>query len=107
MSDSFDSAEDAELVQAVQESLQQMSIELEHPQDVEAIQQLYQKAQGLLSHLSPDPLTVARVTGVLLVYQLPGTDPDEVQWFESELQNAPDLESIEELVDSIFRPDAL
>lgn len=107
MSSSFDSAEDAELVQAVQESLQQMSIELEHPQDAEAIQQLYQKAQELLSHLSPDPLTVARVTGVLLVYQLPRADPEEVTWFESELQNALDLESIEELVDSIFRPDAL
>jgi hypothetical protein len=107
MSNSLDYTEDAELVQAVQESLQQMSIELEHPQDAEAIQQLYQKAQRLLSHLAPDPLTVARVTGVLLVYQLPGTDPEEVKWFETELQNSLDLESIEELVDSIFRPDAL
>jgi hypothetical protein len=56
-------------------------IELEHPQDAEAIQQLYQKAQGLLSHFASDPLTIARVTGVLLVYQLLGTDPEEVKWF--------------------------
>lgn len=107
MSNSLDHTEDAELIQDVQESLQQMSSELGHPQDSAAIQQLYQKAQGLLSHLDPDPLTIARVTGVLLVYQLPGTDSEEVQWFESELQNCPDLESVEELVDSIFRPDAL
>lgn len=107
MPNSLDHTEDAELIQDVQESLQQMSSELGHPQDSAAIQQLYQKAQGLLSHLAPDPLTIARVTGVLLVYQLPGTDSEEVQWFESELQNCPDLESVEELVDSIFRPDAL
>jgi hypothetical protein len=69
-------------------------IELEYPQDAEAIQQLYQKVQGLLSHLAPDPLTVARVTGVLLVYQLPGTDREEVKWFEAELQNSSDLESL-------------
>jgi hypothetical protein len=70
-----------------------MSIELEHPQDAEAIQQLYQKAQELLSHLALDPLTVARVMGVLL-YQLLGTDPEEVKWFETELQNSSDLESL-------------
>ncbi|WP_068819537.1 hypothetical protein [Phormidesmis priestleyi] len=97
----------AELVQAVQDNLQQMSILLGQPQGAEAIKQLYQAAQAHLSHLSPDPLTLARVVGVLLVYQLPGTDPDEVKWFESELQNCPDVESIEELIDSISRPDSL
>ncbi len=97
----------AELVRAVQDNLQQMSIQLGQPQDAEAIQQLYQSAQAHLSHLSPDPLTLARMVGVLLVYQLPGTDPNEVKWFESELQNCPDVESIEELIDSISRPDSL
>ena len=94
-------------VQAVQENLQQISIQLGQPQDAGAIEQLYQTAQALLSHLSPEPLTLARVAGVLLVYQLPDTDPNEVKWFKSELQNCPDVESIEELIDSISRPDSL
>lgn len=103
----YDDAEQAEVVQMMQESLQQMSIQLGHPQDTDAIQQLYQMAHGLLSHLEPDPLTLARVAGVLLVYQLPGTDSTEAKWFKTELQNCQDVESIEELVDSLSRPDAL
>lgn len=75
--------------------------------DADAIQKLYETAQGLVGHLSPDTLTLARVAGVLLVYQLPDTDPGEVQWFKSQLQNCPDVESIEELIDSVSRPDAL
>ncbi|MBW4443184.1 MAG: hypothetical protein KME10_18480 [Plectolyngbya sp. WJT66-NPBG17] len=97
----------AEIVQAVKENLQQMSIELGRSKSAAEIEQLYQTAQELLSHLSPDPLTLARVVGVLLVYQLPDTDPNEVKWFKGELQNCPDVESIEELIDSISRPDPL
>jgi hypothetical protein len=107
MSYSSDRDEDATLVQAVQENLQQMSVQLGQPQDADAIQHLYQTAQALLSHLSPDPLTLARVAGVLLVYQLSDTDPSEEKWFKAALQTCSDGEAIEELVDSLSRPDSL
>lgn len=102
-----DSDEDATIVQAVQDNLQQLSRQLGQPQDADSIQRLYDSAQELLSHLAPDPLTIARVAGVLLVYQLPDTDPDEMKWFKAELSNCQDDESVEELIDSISRPDAL
>lgn len=99
--------EDETIVQAVQESLQQMALQLGQPHDATAIRQLYESAQELVSHLSPDPLTLARLAGVLLVYQLPDTDRDEVKWFKSEVRNCQDVEAIEDLIDSISRPDAL
>ncbi len=94
-------------VQAVQENLRQMSIQLGQPQNTAAIARLYESAQGLLDHLAPDPLTVARVAGVLLVYQLPDTDPDEVEWFQTQLHDCQDEETVDELIDSLSRPDAL
>ncbi|MEP0920058.1 hypothetical protein NC981_24980 [Leptolyngbya sp. DQ-M1] len=107
MSNSLNYSEDVETVQAVQQNLQQLALQLGQPHDVDAVQKLYETARGLVSHLSPDALTLARVAGVLLVYQLPDTDPGEVQWFKSELQNCSDVESIEDLIDSLSRPDAL
>lgn len=104
---SSNSDENAVVVQAVQDNLQQLSRQLGQPQDADSIQQLYESAQGLLNHLAPDPLTVARVAGVLLVYQLPDTDPNEAEWFQTELGNCQDTEAVEELIDSISRPDAL
>ncbi|GAP99700.1 hypothetical protein [Leptolyngbya sp. NIES-2104] len=94
-------------IQAVQQNLQQVAQQLGQPDDAASIQQLYGDAQSLMSHLLPDPLTLARVAGVLLVYQLPDTEPDEVHWFKSELQNCLDVESVEELIDSLSRPDGL
>ncbi|BAU15703.1 hypothetical protein LEP3755_62680 (plasmid) [Leptolyngbya sp. NIES-3755] len=107
MSDSLNQFGDVDTLQAVQQNLQQIALQLGQAHDMAAIQELYETAQGLVSHLAPDPLTVARVTGVLLVYQLPDTDPNEVRWFKSELENCPDVESIKELIDSLSRPDAL
>lgn len=107
MSDSLNHFEDLDTLQAVQQNLQQIALQLGQPSDIAAVRELYETAQGLVSHLSPDPLTLARVAGVLLVYQLPDTDPDEVRWFKSELQNCSDIESVEELIDSLSRPDAL
>ncbi|MBD1846953.1 hypothetical protein H6F89_26810 [Cyanobacteria bacterium FACHB-63] len=107
MSYSLDYNEDAALIQAVQANLQEIALQLGQPQDAEAIASLYQTAQSLVSHLSPDALTLARVAGVLLVYQLSDADPNEVQWFKSELHHCPDVESIEELIDSLSRPDSL
>ncbi len=103
----LDRDEDETLVQEIQESLQQLSVQLGKPQDADAIAQLYQTTQTLLSHLSLDPLTLARVAGILLVYRLSKADPDEVKWFKAALQDCQDDESVEELIDSIHRPDAL
>lgn len=107
ISNSFYPDEAATLVQAVQENLQQIALQLGRSNDPVAIKELYRSAEGLVSHLSPDPLTVARVAGVLLVYQVSEVDPDEVKWFKTELQACSDLESIEELIDSISRTDSL
>ena len=107
MSYSFAQHPDADTVQAIKQNLRQLASQLEQPEEDAAIDQLYETAEGLVGHLAPDPLTIARVAGVLLVYQLPDTDLDEVRWFESQLQNCPDTESIEELIDSLSRPDAL
>lgn len=107
MSYSMNHFDDMDTIQAVQQNLQQVAQQLGQPDDTATIRQLYKSAQELVSHLSPDPLTLVRVAGVLLVYQLPDTEPDEVRWFKSELQNCPDVESIEELIDSLSRPDSL
>ena len=99
--------ENVEVSQEIQENLRQMSVQLGQPQDAAQIAQIYQSAQGLLNHVAPDPLTLARVAGVLLVYQLSDADPDEAKWFKAQLRDCQDEESIEELIDSISRPDAL
>jgi hypothetical protein len=96
-----------EQAEMIQDQLQQLSIQIGQPQDEFAIRKLYQNTEKLLSHLSVEPLTLARVAGILLVYEQPGTDPDEVKWFKNALENCQDAESIEELIDSISRPDAL
>ena len=107
MAHSLDDDENSEVSQEIQENLQQISVQLGQPQDADQIAQLYQSAQVLLDHIASDPLTLARVAGVLLVYQLSDTDPDEAKWFKAELRDCQDEESVEELIDSISRPDAL
>ncbi|MCU0549560.1 MAG: hypothetical protein MUC48_09460 [Leptolyngbya sp. Prado105] len=107
MTDSLNHFQDVDTLQAVQQNLQQIALQFDLPSDTTAIRELYETAERLVSHLAADPLTLARVAGVLLVYQLPDTDSDEVRWFKSELQNCPDIESVEELIDSLSRPDSL
>jgi hypothetical protein len=96
-----------EISEEIQEQLQQISEQLGQPKEAAAIIELCMEAQDLLSHLSTDELTLARVAAVLLVYQLPGTDPNEANWFRTALKECPDNESAEELIDSISRPDSL
>ena len=55
---------------AIQESLLQLSTQLGHPLDKASVEQLYQNARDLLSHISPTPVTLARVAGTLLVYHI-------------------------------------
>jgi hypothetical protein len=107
MAHSLDDDENAEVSQEIQENLQQISVQMGQPQDAVQIAQIYQSAQVLLDHVAPDPLTLARVVGVLLVYQLSDADPDEAKWFKGQLRDCQDEKSIEESIDSISRPDAL
>ncbi len=45
---------------SIQESLVQLSAQLEHPLDLASVEQIYQNALDLLNHISPAPVTLAR-----------------------------------------------
>jgi hypothetical protein len=100
---------------SVQESLLQLSIQLEHPLDSpqerlrqrENVEQIYQNAWDLLSHISPTPITLARVAGTLLVYQIQDPEGDELKWFNAQIQQCLDEEEVEEVIESIHRIDSL
>ncbi|MGJ5632326.1 hypothetical protein [Nostoc sp. CALU 1950] len=69
--------------------------------------EIYQNACDLLSHISPSPLTLARVAGTLLVYQIEDTEPEEMKWFNTQVKQCLDEEEVEELIESVYRTDAL
>jgi hypothetical protein len=48
---------------SIQDNLYQLSIQLGHPLDLATVEQLYQNARDLLSHITPTPVTLARVAG--------------------------------------------
>lgn len=102
-----DHDEDTFLQQSIQQNLRQIATQLGHSIDDEVVQQIYQDAADLLNHISPEPLTLARVAGVLLVYQLQDTKDGELKWFKAQLHQCQDEEEVEELVESISRSDAL
>jgi hypothetical protein len=92
---------------SIQESLLQLSIELEHPLDLASVEQIYQQAQDLLSHISPTPVTLARVAGTLLVYQIQDPEGEELKWFKAQIEQCLDEEEVEESIESLHRTDAL
>lgn len=67
-----------------------------------AAEQLYQDASELLNSISYEPLTLARVAGILLVYQMQNIEPGELEWFKSQLRQCFDAEEVEELIESIL-----
>lgn len=64
---------------AIQESLLQLSTQLGHPLDKPSVEQIYQHARDLLSHISPTPVTLARVAGTLLVYHIQDPEGEELK----------------------------
>lgn len=68
MTDSF-ASEDKQLQMTIQQSLQDIAMQMGHPINEKTAKQLYQKAIELLSHLTYAPITLARMAGTLLVYQ--------------------------------------
>jgi hypothetical protein len=92
---------------SIQESLLQLSIQLGHPVDRASVENLYQNARDLLSHISPTPVTLARVTGTLLVYYIQDPEGEELKWFKSQIEQCLDEEEVEESIESLHRTDAL
>jgi hypothetical protein len=92
---------------SIQESLLQLSIQLEHPLDQLSVEQLYQSARDLLTHISPTPVTLARVAGTLLVYHIQDPEGDELKWFKVQIEQCSDEEEVEESIESLHRTDAL
>lgn len=94
------------LKRSIQQSLQEIALQMGKPLDEAAAERLCQDAHDLLSHLPYEPLTWARVAGTLLVYQH-DTESEELEWFRSQVQQCPSDEEVEELIESIHRDDAL
>ena len=99
--------EDPDFHSSILENLKQLSAQLGTPLDEAAVMEIYQNACDSLSHVSPSPLTLARVAGTLLVYQIEDTEPEEIKWFNTQVQQCLDEEEVEELIESISRTDAL
>jgi hypothetical protein len=52
-------------------------------------------------------MTLARVAGTLLVYQLQDPEGEELQWFKAQIEQCLDEEEVEEVIESIHRIDSL
>jgi hypothetical protein len=74
MSNHLSPIEDPDFYSSIQENLKQLSAQLGTPLDEASILEIYQNACDLLSHVSPSPLTLARVAGTLLVYRVKDID---------------------------------
>ncbi|WP_310426734.1 hypothetical protein [Chamaesiphon sp. VAR_48_metabat_135_sub] len=92
---------------SIQDSLLQLATQLGSTLDRASIDLIYQNAQALLSHMSPAPVTLARVAGTLLVYQIQQPAAEELEWFNAQIQQCVDEEEVEELIESIHRTDGL
>ncbi|MBW4661419.1 MAG: hypothetical protein KME15_22315 [Drouetiella hepatica Uher 2000/2452] len=96
-----------DLQRSIQQSLQDIALQMGRPLDDVAAARLYQESNDLLNHISYESLTLARVAGTLLVYQMQKTEVEELEWFRSQVQQCADDEEVEELIESIHRTDAL
>jgi Tfp pilus assembly protein FimV len=99
--------EDSDFHSSIQENLKELSAQLGSPLDKASVKQIYQNACDLLSHVSPSPLTLARVAGTLLVYRVKEIEPQEIEWFNTQIKQCLDEEEVEELIESLSRTDSL
>ncbi|MBD2451827.1 hypothetical protein H6G76_32850 [Nostoc sp. FACHB-152] len=107
MSNHLSHPEDPDFHSSIQENLQQLSAQLGSPLSELSVKEIYQNACDLLSHVSPSPLTLARVAGTLLVYRGKDSELEESKWFSTQVKQCLDEEEVEELIESIHRTDAL
>jgi hypothetical protein len=96
-----------DLERSIQQILQTIALQMEYPLDEVEAGDLYQEASHLLNHISYEPVTLARVAGILLVYQIQDAAREEVEWFKSQLQQFSQDEEVEELIESFHRVDSL
>jgi hypothetical protein len=88
---------------AIQQSLQEIADQMGEPITSEVAAQLYQEAVDLLSHVDYAPITLARVAGTLLVYQVKNIELEESEWFKAQIQEVTEAEEVEELIESMSR----
>ena len=101
-------SDDSQLQLTIQQSLQDIAEQMGEPITSETATQIYQEAVDLLSHVVDyAPITLARVAGTLLVFQSQEIEPDEREWFKSQIKEAAEAEEVEELIESMNRTDAL
>jgi anthranilate phosphoribosyltransferase len=99
----YSSSSNDSLQIAIQQSLQEIADQMGEPITSETAAQLYQEAVDLLNHVDYAPVTLARVAGALLVYQLKNIEPEEIEWFKAQIQEATEAEEVEELIESMSR----
>jgi hypothetical protein len=92
---------------SIPDNLSQLAIQLGQPLDRATIEKIYQHAKDLLSHISPAPVTLARVAGVLLVYHVQNPEAEELKWFNAQIEQCVDDEEVEESIESLHRIDGL
>lgn len=107
MPNSSFSQEDPELRITIEQNLAAMADQMGHPLEPAIAAQLYQEAVELLGTMAYEPITLARVAGTLLVYQVQKIEAAELEWFKSQVQQAQNAEEVEELMESLYRSDAL
>lgn len=107
MTDSPSDADPRSFQLTIQQNLQEIAAQMGQPIDAATAKQLYQEAVDLLGLIAYEPLTLARVAGTLLVYQMQPIEAEEVKWFKDQVQQCEDAEAVEELMESLYRTDAL
>jgi anthranilate phosphoribosyltransferase len=103
----MNSLNESDIQQSIEQLLQGITLQIEQPLNASEAEHLYQEARDLLSEILYEPVTLARVAGILMVYQAQGKDPKEVEWFKSQIRQFLDVEEVEELIESVHRVDAL
>jgi anthranilate phosphoribosyltransferase len=103
----MNSSNQSDLQQSIEQTLQDIALQMGQPLDASEAEHLYREARDLLSEISYEALTLARIAGILLVYRIQGAEPEEMAWFKSQLQQVEDVEEVEELIESVHRVDAL
>jgi hypothetical protein len=103
----MNSSNQSDIQQSIKQMLQDIALQMEQPLEASEAEHLYQEAKDLLNEISYEPLTLARVAGILLVYQVQGAELEEVEWFKSQIRQFSDVEEVEELIESLHRVDAL
>ena len=99
--------DERQLQRSIEQSLQEIASQMGKPVNKQVIRQVYQNAVDLLNHVAYAPITLARLAGTLLVYQLQNIEPEEVEWFKSQVKECLSDEEIEELIESLHRVDSL